>query len=89
MIPTLETARRTVTTSIATAADGGAWEAYVDARGDAAGYHSWRWRRVFSEAFGHEPVYLAARQGGVITGVGLGRPCRGPAPHLPGAAEEE
>jgi len=69
MIPTLETARRTVTTSIATAADGGAWEAYVDARGDAAGYHSWRWRRVFSQAFGHEPVYLVARQGGLITGV--------------------
>ena len=59
----------TLTTSIATAADAGAWEAYVDARGDAAGYHSWRWRGVFSRAFGHEPVYLVARQGGVITGV--------------------
>ena len=55
--------------SIATGSDAGAWEAYVDARGDAAGYHSWRWRRVFADAFGHEPVYLAARHGGVITGV--------------------
>lgn len=55
--------------SIATRADAGAWEAYVDARGDAAGYHSWRWREVFAEAFDHEPVYLIARQGGVITGV--------------------
>jgi len=55
--------------SIATGGDAGAWEAYVDARGDAAGYHSWRWRRVFADAFGHEPVYLAARQGAVITGV--------------------
>ncbi|HUQ87457.1 MAG TPA: FemAB family XrtA/PEP-CTERM system-associated protein [Vicinamibacterales bacterium] len=55
--------------SIATRADAGAWEAYVDARGDAAGYHSWRWRQVFADAFGHEPVYLLARQGGVITGV--------------------
>jgi FemAB-related protein (PEP-CTERM system-associated) len=55
--------------SIATRGDAGAWEAYVDARGDAAGYHSWRWRTVFSDAFGHEPVYLIAREGGVITGV--------------------
>lgn len=55
--------------SIAKASDGGAWESYVDARGDAAGYHSWRWRQVFTEAFGHEPVYLIAREGGLITGV--------------------
>lgn len=55
--------------SIAKSSDGGAWESYVDARGDAAGYHSWRWRQVFSEAFGHEPVYLIAREGGLITGV--------------------
>jgi FemAB-related protein (PEP-CTERM system-associated) len=55
--------------SIAKASDGGAWEAYVDARGDAAGYHSWRWRQVFADAFGHEPVYVIAREGGLITGV--------------------
>ena len=55
--------------SIAKSSDGGAWESYVDARGDAAGYHSWRWRQVFAEAFGHEPVYLIAREGGLITGV--------------------
>ena len=55
--------------SVATRADSGAWEAYVDSRGDAAGYHSWRWRDVFANAFGHEPVYLMARHGGVITGV--------------------
>src|SRR5688500_7988441 len=55
--------------SIATRGDAGAWEAYDDARGDAAGQHSARWRTVFAEAFGHEPVYLIAREGGVITGV--------------------
>ncbi|MBY0496925.1 MAG: FemAB family PEP-CTERM system-associated protein [Cyanobacteria bacterium] len=55
--------------STATRSDSGAWEAYVDSRGDAAGYHSWRWRDVFANAFGHEPVYLIAREGGVITGV--------------------
>ena len=42
--------------SIANSSDGGDWESFVDARGDAAGYHSWRWREVFSQAFGHEPV---------------------------------
>jgi FemAB-related protein (PEP-CTERM system-associated) len=55
--------------SIARSSDGGAWESYVDARGDAAGYHSWHWRQVFAGAFGHEPVYLIAREGGLITGV--------------------
>src|SRR5918994_3172682 len=55
--------------SVAGPSDSGAWESYVEARGDAAGYHSWRWRQVFSEAFGHEPVYLIAREGGLITGV--------------------
>lgn len=61
--------RTDIEVSLATRADGGAWEAYVDARGDAAGYHAWRWRRVFEDAFGHECVYLAARQGGLIVGV--------------------
>ncbi len=55
--------------SVAQRGDGGAWDAYVNARGDVAGYHAWRWREVFSNAFGHEPVYLVAHQGGVITGV--------------------
>jgi serine/alanine adding enzyme len=55
--------------SIASRGDSGAWEAYVDARGDAAGYHSWRWREVFARAFGHESIYLIAREGGVIRGV--------------------
>jgi FemAB-related protein (PEP-CTERM system-associated) len=55
--------------SIATRSDAVAWEAFVESRGDAAGYHSWRWRRVFADAFGHEPIYLVARQGHAITGV--------------------
>ena len=61
--------RNSIEVSLATRADGGAWEAYVEARGDATGYHSWRWRQVFEGAFGHECVYLAARQGGLIVGV--------------------
>ena len=31
---------------------------------DASGYHLWGWRRVFESAFGHETVYLAAREHG-------------------------
>jgi FemAB-related protein (PEP-CTERM system-associated) len=61
--------QNSVRVSVAGRGDSGAWESYVDARGDVAGYHSWRWQRVFAEAFGHEPVYLIAREGGVITGV--------------------
>jgi serine/alanine adding enzyme len=55
--------------SIAGRSDAVAWEAFVDARGDSAGYHSWRWRKVFTNAFGHESIYLIARQGHTITGV--------------------
>jgi serine/alanine adding enzyme len=51
------------------AADGAAWDAYVNARGDATGYHSWRWRRVFAQAFDHEPVYLMATERGTVTGI--------------------
>lgn len=45
------------------------WDAFVDAAADATGYHSWRWRHVFERAFGHQPVYLAARRGREICGV--------------------
>src|SRR5262245_28635605 len=55
--------------SIATRADALAWDAFVESRGDATGYHSWRWSRVFADAFGHDPVYLVAKQGGTIAGV--------------------
>ncbi len=46
-----------------------AWDAYVNARPDATGYHAWRWRKVFEDAFGHETEYLAARRDGAIVGV--------------------
>src|SRR4029078_8323874 len=58
-----------VRVSVAGRDDSGDWEAYVDAHGDAAGYHSWRWQRVFANAFGHQPIYLIARDGGAVRGV--------------------
>jgi FemAB-related protein (PEP-CTERM system-associated) len=45
------------------------WDAYVVGRPDATGYHQWRWRNVFSQAFGHDCEYLVVRQNGEISGV--------------------
>ena len=45
------------------------WDRFVASHPDASGYHVWRWRRVFESAFGHETLYLAAREYGRIVGV--------------------
>jgi FemAB-related protein (PEP-CTERM system-associated) len=45
------------------------WNAYVDAHPAASAYHAWQWREVFAGAFGHEPLWLAARRGAEIAGV--------------------
>lgn len=58
-----------VTVLPATARDRGLWDAFVNARGDAAGYHAWDWQRVFTNAFGHACVYLMARRGTHIEGI--------------------
>jgi len=71
------TAPAAVVVSVATEADRGAWDAYVDAhlataRADAratsgaTGYHSWAWRDVFARSFGHDSVYLVARRAASI-----------------------
>jgi FemAB-related protein (PEP-CTERM system-associated) len=57
--------------AIALASDNDApeWDAFVDGHPCATGYHVWAWRGVFIRAFGHEPIYLIARQSGRIVGV--------------------
>jgi FemAB-related protein (PEP-CTERM system-associated) len=45
------------------------WNAFVERRPDATVYHLWGWRRVFTQAFGHRSVYLAARTADGIAGV--------------------
>lgn len=45
------------------------WDRFVASQPHASGYHVWRWRRVFESAFGHETLYLAAREHGRIVGV--------------------
>jgi serine/alanine adding enzyme len=53
-------------TSEATAVE---WDQFVRAQPDASTYHLSGWRRVFEGAFGHETVYLAARERGEIVGI--------------------
>ena len=55
--------------SLATPSDQDTWDRFVNARADVAGYHAWGWRRVFANAFGHEPVYLIARRDGEVAGL--------------------
>ncbi|MEO8256562.1 MAG: FemAB family XrtA/PEP-CTERM system-associated protein [Acidobacteriota bacterium] len=54
---------------ITTSASESEWDQFVATHPDATGYHVWRWRRVFERAFGHETVYLAARQNHRVVGV--------------------
>jgi FemAB-related protein (PEP-CTERM system-associated) len=45
------------------------WDAYVASAPGASRYHLACWRTVFTRAFGHETVYLAARWRGHVIGV--------------------
>ncbi len=67
-----ETAARqesALSVSAATEADRPDWDAFVAASPHAAGYHEWAWRTVIERSFGHECLYLVARQHGRIEGV--------------------
>src|SRR5262249_44688684 len=55
--------------SVATEADRIEWDAFAAAHPDAVGYHDWAWRLVFTGAFGHEPIYLIAREAGRVVGL--------------------
>lgn len=54
---------------LATESDGPAWDRFVAGHPHATGYHLWGWRQVVTNAFGHELVYLVARQDSRIVGV--------------------
>ena len=45
------------------------WDQFVTGHPAATIYHRWAWRRVFGKAFGHECVYLAAKDETGIVGV--------------------
>jgi len=55
--------------SVAGPQDAAAWDEFVEAHHDEAGYHAWNWQRVFANAFGHAPVYLTARRDQQVAGV--------------------
>jgi FemAB-related protein (PEP-CTERM system-associated) len=57
--------------ALAGEADRASWDAYVNSRPGATGYHAWAWREVIERTFGHAAFYLVARVDGRpdITGV--------------------
>jgi FemAB-related protein (PEP-CTERM system-associated) len=61
--------RRITTVVVAGDADGPDWDRFVDGRGWIASYHAWAWRAVFTRAFGHQPIYLIARDETGVVGV--------------------
>ena len=61
--------RAPLAVTVASEHDGDAWDAFVAGHPGATGYHAWRWRTVFQQAFGHETVYLVARRGERVCGV--------------------
>lgn len=54
---------------LSTSAAPGAWDDFVRRTGDASLYHSWGWRRVIEDTFGHETIYLSALHAGDIVGI--------------------
>jgi len=50
-------------------ADRRAWTDYVEGAEGATLFHDWRWGGTISEAYGYEPLYLAARRSGRVVGV--------------------
>jgi len=45
------------------------WDRYVEATAPDSLYHRWAWKEIIEESFGHRTFYLAAVEGGKMTGV--------------------
>jgi FemAB-related protein (PEP-CTERM system-associated) len=54
---------------VASDCGGPEWDDYLSGHPEATADHLWGWSGVFARAFGHRPVYLAARRGATIAGV--------------------
>lgn len=59
----------TTPVTVQPAGDGVAWDAFVETHPAGTVDHLWAWRRVISDAMGHQCVYLEARRGHQIVGV--------------------
>jgi len=45
------------------------WEEYILSKSSATNYHQLKWRTIVSQTFGHKPIYLIAKENGVVKGV--------------------
>lgn len=75
-IPAVVATARTATThrdngpvTVSPEVDGREWDAFLERHPEGTVEHLWGWRDVFSRAFRHDCVYLAARRHGSVVGV--------------------
>lgn len=54
---------------LAEESDAKEWDEYVTAHPDSCVFQTFAWRRVVATAYGHQPLYLVAREGAEIRGV--------------------
>ncbi|MBN7797450.1 FemAB family XrtA/PEP-CTERM system-associated protein [Parahaliea mediterranea] len=59
----------TLSVRAAGAADEALWDAYVGRHEHATFFHRFGWSRVLRQAFGHQPHFLVAEEGGRLRGV--------------------
>ena len=45
------------------------WDRFIGASAGATAYHQWGWRDVFTQVFGHQCHYWAAKEGSTVVGV--------------------
>jgi FemAB-related protein (PEP-CTERM system-associated) len=55
--------------TVAPCDDPAVWDRYVAGHPSATRYHSWAWRAVFAQAFGHASTYFGAFRGADLVGV--------------------
>ena len=52
-----------------TPVDAKRWDEFVDSSPDATNYHRWEWKQLMEGVFGWPTIYLAAEDGGRISGI--------------------
>lgn len=60
---------RSASLVVASDHDAARWDQFASSHPKAIGYHLWGWRRVFTGAFGHEPIYLMALSNDKVVGL--------------------
>jgi serine/alanine adding enzyme len=65
----VESARRLMLTVAQFEGPPGEWDAFAREQAGYTHFHKWGWKLVLGEVFGHDCIYLAARDGGAIQGI--------------------